>query len=749
MNRSATRPIWLDKGAIAQFVEGQLVPEIVQWLRRHPKQDEPIGHADGIVRGEPLRLDSVKGYPLRYDVYVSAREANGKYAAVLGGRSRPGVIELEINGALSPAEYLNTEGSMSAPLRIQPLHSCRAESCLNYGLYSLLIHEATHAAEMDHMKGLTYSPKQILEEGDKGKAWGAYINDPSEVRAFMQQVADEVVHNIGKSDQMHRMLRERAEKDPHANQKLLHYGLLLSTTWKAIEGHLTPKSKATILKGVYDRMDQAKLLFDEQGGMDRLAEKVARVFLAKNYLEVGDIVLYGKYKNKRGVIRSFGQDKWGNPTIEVEPIPKGRKQNKIFGLYKVWRADVKENVLKQQAEAEAAKKIAGGCGCSANPKVHEYVHAIMDGLDEGQAAAQIGVSQLDTLGYEQELRQNWGMAPTDSLRDEIHSRHAAAEVFEKQFGRFRVRYIKQHADHIDEVGKLLLEAEQKYASAGVPLRDNFNVALHGSGAAHAAALYFIGSNPPQIQVAPKAYKDASLVHTLIHELGHYYHDKVVPGGEHNQEVLMRFIWAMRQKRTQSGGARDVLRRRFDALNKRYFALQEEQNIHKPLPRKGTVVEYDTWMDGVQYHIKGKLVGKRGRELLIEIIEAPEKYLFRNSVYRRGPGPLVVPEAASTLTYVGKDLAKEKELAEVEKERHEVSEALTAQLDQHDDRYEVQQHDWAPTTYSRKNQVEWFAEIMTTFVLGHLKPEPSEWLLAVIKTGKAPESVPAADEESDQ
>ena len=81
-----------------------------------------------------------------------------------------------------------------------------------------------------------------------------------------------------------------------------------------------------------------------------------RFLVAKGYLDPGTIVLYGKYKNHRGRVVRFSQDKWGNPTIEVEPIPKGRKQNKTFGLYRVWRADVKETVLKQRAEeaAEAA-----------------------------------------------------------------------------------------------------------------------------------------------------------------------------------------------------------------------------------------------------------------------------------------------------------------------------------------------------------------------------------------------------------
>ncbi len=62
------------------------------------------------------------------------------------------------------------------------------------------------------------------------------------------------------------------------------------------------------------------------------AERVAsRYLMAKGYFNVGDIVLIGKYKNSHGKIVAFGQDKWGNPTVEIEPIPKGRKKNKIIG----------------------------------------------------------------------------------------------------------------------------------------------------------------------------------------------------------------------------------------------------------------------------------------------------------------------------------------------------------------------------------------------------------------------------------
>jgi hypothetical protein len=89
--------------------------------------------------------------------------------------------------------------------------------------------------------------------------------------------------------------------------------------------------------------------------LDREIAQALAKSAASAYFKMGDIVLMGKYKNKRGVVVGFGQDTWGNPTVEVEPIPKGRKQNRIIGLYKIWRADVKEGVLKKRSERTTKK----------------------------------------------------------------------------------------------------------------------------------------------------------------------------------------------------------------------------------------------------------------------------------------------------------------------------------------------------------------------------------------------------------
>ena len=58
--------------------------------------------------------------------------------------------------------------------------------------------------------------------------------------------------------------------------------------------------------------------------------------------EVGDLIRYGKYKNKKGKIVSFDEDEKGNATVEIEPQPKGKKKNVTMGLYKIWIEPAKE-----------------------------------------------------------------------------------------------------------------------------------------------------------------------------------------------------------------------------------------------------------------------------------------------------------------------------------------------------------------------------------------------------------------------
>jgi len=68
-----------------------------------------------------------------------------------------------------------------------------------------------------------------------------------------------------------------------------------------------------------------------------IARRVAaRVLLAQDYFSVGDEILFGKYKNKKGKILKFFTDERGVPMVEIEPVPKGRKQNKTMGMFNLW-----------------------------------------------------------------------------------------------------------------------------------------------------------------------------------------------------------------------------------------------------------------------------------------------------------------------------------------------------------------------------------------------------------------------------
>ena len=59
------------------------------------------------------------------------------------------------------------------------------------------------------------------------------------------------------------------------------------------------------------------------------------VFNIGNYFNIGDEILFGKWKNKRGLIIDLFLDPNGIPIVTIEPIPKGRKKNVVMGLFKI------------------------------------------------------------------------------------------------------------------------------------------------------------------------------------------------------------------------------------------------------------------------------------------------------------------------------------------------------------------------------------------------------------------------------
>jgi hypothetical protein len=137
------------------------------------------------------------------------------------------------------------------------------------------------------------------------------------------------------------------------------------------------------IDGTGNRLSFMREGYAEEWYDDFFASSAARVASAHyaGYFNVGDLIFFGKYKNKRGRIVSFDRTEKGNPTVEVEPIPKGRKQNKTFGLFKLWHADTEKRasvsrvaslyMAKEHATPDARKKhLQDHPG--ADPKKHTF-----------------------------------------------------------------------------------------------------------------------------------------------------------------------------------------------------------------------------------------------------------------------------------------------------------------------------------------------------------------------------------------
>lgn len=90
------------------------------------------------------------------------------------------------------------------------------------------------------------------------------------------------------------------------------------------------------------------------------------------YFNVDDLVTFGKFQNKPGRIVRLFKDERGIPMIEIEPVPKGRKQNRVMSLYRVRHADPAKRVASQWTAMDEGACLAehGYAWVSPDGKVH-------------------------------------------------------------------------------------------------------------------------------------------------------------------------------------------------------------------------------------------------------------------------------------------------------------------------------------------------------------------------------------------
>lgn len=336
---------------------------------------------------------------------------------------------------------------------------------------------------------------------------------------------------------------------------------------------------------------------------------------------------------------------------------------------------------------------------------HEWnriLHARLDKLRHELKSVERTIDDLDKAIKSWTLAPLPGTKPKLSFRLNLDTRTATDDPIGSYTLRDEGDFIIHHSPQVestivDDIVAKTHKAIEQCRSAGLPIVDKLHIELRRvGGASNTLAHYSTGSNPPTIVITSKSYKRPDLVSTIIHELGHYIHDKVVPGGKKNIEIQSRYLWALGE-------------------------------VQAPRPRKGVAFEFQ-YRGGLlnyspsnkPYLMTGEIIGKgRGKNLRVMILKYPSEILddpklgpaFRGTDDKPKNRPVVELDLDSLL-YKGK------------------------QVEKSDRSYEGHQDDWIPTAYSKKNSNEWFAELVTTLVLGHLPEVPSSWLLSVIKTGEA-------------
>lgn len=213
------RAIPLDKAGIRELskdLEQVLVKALAH--REGPLGKTTFGqypHDVRTVAGAPrrvwVRLQSVPSRDFRYVVSGALGEVRGQ-----------AVVVVNVNGSL-PAETIWTAAKG---------HSVQDQ------LYPVLLHELTHAADK-YAPGFAETEQQLQDDP------AVYFNDPSELRAYMQEVVDEV---SGRFDHYEKLQR-------HFGGRAMGMLLRMSPTWEKASPHWTRQNQNRVLKSVYQALE--------------------------------------------------------------------------------------------------------------------------------------------------------------------------------------------------------------------------------------------------------------------------------------------------------------------------------------------------------------------------------------------------------------------------------------------------------------------------------------------------------------
>ena len=221
-----------------------------------------------LTPGAPYDIRAVDGSALTVYVRLESVLSQSPYYIVGGGMGHASgktVVVVHVNGSID-AQNIN---------RASQGH----QTSVADQIYPVLIHEATHAADI-FAKGEGVAKHMTMDEARDN---AAYYNNPSEVRAYMQEVVHEAERNFPHFDKF-----LRAFKGPG---KALEVILKQCSTWVEVSPHWTERNKQLVIKSVAQHLDEWQE-HHKTGSllMDKLAYAVVARYKSKVKTEAGNTV---------------------------------------------------------------------------------------------------------------------------------------------------------------------------------------------------------------------------------------------------------------------------------------------------------------------------------------------------------------------------------------------------------------------------------------------------------------------------
>jgi hypothetical protein len=222
------RPVPLDKRAI--FDLASALQEAIRLKMFGLDEHRPgslIVPTHGTQIGVPFRIRTVRGEDKTVYIRVVSGPGNPGHFIVGGGY-----------GVLEPSGLPVIQLTLNTRIRPQVLwHSARHSDLIQQEAFAVLLHELTHAADA----GAEY--KRAMSRDEARDNLTVYLNEPSEVRAHMQEILHEIEPLIANGG----FLKLKKHFGPTRAANMI---LSTSPTWNWASPHWAPKNRQKVVKSV-------------------------------------------------------------------------------------------------------------------------------------------------------------------------------------------------------------------------------------------------------------------------------------------------------------------------------------------------------------------------------------------------------------------------------------------------------------------------------------------------------------------